>query len=761
MSWSRVVIVSSVVAVVIQAYPAPAQESPDSEGARRISVVVATLLGDEGASESPVRLEIRAADRSRPSVVEDCLIGTACTVSLPTTSKMVFVTALAEGFWKEEHFLQLEAVDTKTPSRITLRREGSVTGRLSVEAGVLPDSLVVTATPAETTDPAENVSDRGTLQVQAGVDRHGRISTTLPVGRYDLKLRVTGYASVFAWNRRVASDSPLDLGSLALKPGASVIGWIESSNPEAGLADVTVRLSPIGGREFDRSAAHQRETATVRATTNESGFFAFQGLRPGSYTLAARSKDGTSATFSPVNVYEGSESEIRHPLLLQPPAVLEVALSPPFDGGGEDWTVELLAATADPGYLRPVDRQMAEQGLVAFEGLQRGTYQILVESVSGDERLARWLEVQGTREHVQIDTTGVPVWGSVTLGDEPLECELWFGGTHGEERILLPTATDGTFEGSLSRAGRWHVEIRAEDEGVTAPRVLEVPTRMGETGLEIDLPDRGVRGVVQEADGAVVADARVSVVSAEGSISVAVVRTGSKGTFRARGLEGGSVFLKATSRGEESESVEVPVADSVDESPEHVLVLRDARDIAGRVVGPGGGVFGCVVELSSATDPMTSATAVTDFEGRFTARLPGNVDDLRAVLLPPGLTLDARTTAAPDEGELVFDVAQTGGRVEVDLSSLLENPEGRVPFLVHDRVPITLNAVHKWTAIEGSQPWSGAESSFVIVQAGVGEWALCISAVETLVSAFVSPQQCVSGMLAPHGVLRLSADHVN
>lgn len=682
-----------------------------------------------------------------------CMIGKTCTIQAQPNDLFLALDISAPGYWREEHIIEIAGQAPEEPRRVLLKRVGRIQGRILAGQPKPPEEVELFFWEAGSLPGSPEFGNSATLVPT----EDGNFSTEIPEGTHDLKLRAKGFASHFFWKQNSVATKILDVGDIRLRQGASVVGWIVSDNPELKLPDSTVRLIPISGNPLDRESTRQNNVASENTKPNEKGFFSLEAIRPGLYTVEATGSDGSTATFEPLTVYPNRESLILNPLLLQPPAVLEVVVTPPQTPQGGEWTVMLMKTTSSPGFRSLIGKSETDGGLTRFEDLRQGTY---IATVMAGESAYRSenIEISAPWEFLEISTEGVPVWGHLFLNDEPLEAEIYFGKRADETSVRSDSDSEGRFSCILPHSGRWPLEVFSYTDSIQSSFHVVVPSKMGENGVEIHVPNGFIRGHVEDQHSNPVGGAYVSAVQLGETMTVARTRCNDDGEFVFRGLQGSKVRLEAESRGKVSDPMEVSLRPEQKDQTDHLLVLRPGRVLSGRVLSPTGAVFGCIVTVSAVGEPMASmAKATTDFEGRFEIRLPGSPSARNAIvtLLPPGYVLDSRVVNIPDEGEIEIRTSSHGGTLSVDVSALMSPDNNRIPFLTFNGLPISFVSLSEWSHILGT-PWRGENPVLTLSNMAPGTWTLCAAAADEATQMLASGGAgCSSGLLNPGGSLNL------
>ena len=270
-------------------------------------------------------VEVRQSTDLALIATAGCVFGQQCAVEVSSSSSVLIVSADASGFWPEQQVLTVPE-NGHVNVALRLSRTGVVRGQLKVPRGQKTPAILVLkfAQVREGVNQNEPLSGELSIAVE-----DGKFEVEIPEGRQDLKLRAKGFVSRFFWNTEVTADKTLSLNTLALQPGSSIVGRIERFDQIVYFNDVKIELEPVTDPlRADRT--HQSTFATTEVLAESRGVFAFDGVRPGTYRIGAPDSTGATASFSPVVVYGGSESEIVQPLIL-PTAGIRGSVGEPGD----------------------------------------------------------------------------------------------------------------------------------------------------------------------------------------------------------------------------------------------------------------------------------------------------------------------------------------------------------------------------------------------------------------------------------------------
>jgi hypothetical protein len=675
----------------------------DSGGAERVRVVARPA----GEAASPFQ-EVRevTASLTAPGAVElELLPGRAWRIR-----------AEATGFWSRDELLV-----PQPGSHVALRLQpaGQVQGQIAVDRNEKPPPTLA----IRFQTPSGGSALQGSVQCPI---QEGRFHCTLPAGRLDLRLRAKGFLSHYRWDAEVKTRGSLQLGTLALQRGASVVGWVESTGKSPLTRECQVQLVPRGAP----ANGARGDALTLGTRVNERGFFHFDGVSPGSYTAMARQPGFAPARQFPLIVYADTELELLRSLVLAPPASLEVVLDPPRDPWDQAWRIELSSTSELSHQVEPVaSAESREDGSWRHEGLAPGTYSLQVKS--GTEAIWHSQEIEIDREGAQlhVDLPAVRVRGSVRLGDQPLVADLWFGGKHGAQKVRLKSDESGEFKGVLPREGAWNVEIVSQ-----APKVhrsvpglaVKKSPGAGEARVEIALPHTVLLGRVVRERGEPADHAIVFVTALGGQEPPFPEHAGADGEFRLEGLPPGQVLLSAQAPpGDETEAwTPAALADGHEGEPV-TLTVRPHLTLSGTVASAAGGVPGARIEAWPARDPLAfMAPQATDVEGRFTTRLPPGTREVSLVVYPPGFALRALRLPVDPGMPVTLPVEAAGGTLVLESTTPLSRDDFTSAGVaaLHNGVLLYYVNLRNWSAFNGQ---AGDPRRLVIPQVEAGEYTVC------------------------------------
>lgn len=654
-------------------------------------------------------------------------------------------------------FPAMNLVVSKTGSAIKIPtyQAARMQGQLKAPPGqVLPAALQLALKSAAAGRGGDN------LTVVCPVVDQGQFSCDGPAGTFDMRLRVEGYISQFRWGAGLSSEAPMNWGTIELQPGASVTGWVEAEGGKPLSSECRVTLAPFGADVTAEVVRRDGAIASLSTPVNERGFFHFDGMAPGKYTVTA-SQPGFSQADATVQVLAGREADLIQPLVMTLPLEAEISIDPVVDPSGQPWRIQLYKMI--PGFRQMKDlgqKEVPPVGLLRWPGLAKGAYAISVLSPNG----APW-----HREEVTLENDGTPVAirlgiiqleGRITLGGEPVAAAVVFGGARGISRQRFDSDEKGEFSGSLPRPGDWPVEIRAASPAIEVflPKVAVEPLK-GErrAHVDIELPNTRLRGRVVDEKRRPVSSAFLDVSPLEDPGNRGIQKVvGEGGEFEILGLPKGMAVVEATSNEGKSEQLYVRLEEDAD-SPDVELVVRKLRRIDGHVLSSGGAVPGASLMIGPAQQGvMSMPNRFSGPEGEFWVEVPESTREIFYWLSAPGFAFRFGRMKLPDPGQdLVFRVDQSGGSLDLDLRA----PGSGEEFLVlsHQGGYLPGPGVERWGEIHGGGRktgdrllWSGLEP---------GLYTLCRTSSKSFASlqarGFAGPE-CVAGELEPAGNLTLS-----
>ncbi|MCD4748572.1 MAG: carboxypeptidase-like regulatory domain-containing protein [Thermoanaerobaculales bacterium] len=738
-----------------------------------------------GASDfSTIKVYVEGVERAAPAVIRAFTPENTVEVSLEAGSqcparlrlegdRMWDISASADGYWAPglTRFVRANESDEIV---IRLWPTGTIEGQFKAPKGD-EASETVTVLFRRPPDIEESGPSSGEL---ACVVSKSDFRCFVPVGTWDCRVRARGFVSHYFWGASVVAEDPLGLGTLELKRGGSVTGFLVlDGSRSASLEGCTVELREpkTGIQSLDVEARTSVRVITGRP--NRRGFFHLQGVAPGVYEFIARHPKLAPERVFPVEVFKNAETEIRPAVRLQAFSSLEVIIEPPEDIWYRPWKVKILDWRLENPLIAYAAEGVAEGGLFRANRLTRGVFMVQVQDADGSKWTTERVELDGGSVRLTLEIDMVPVKGTVHLGDLPLASELSFTeapppGTEDDVpwRRVGPVFSDeeGAFETWLPLEGQYKVVVKSE-----TPRIrrtvsgIEVRQASGQpfARVEIALPDVDLQGVVVDSEGTPVPAARVEVMSLPAA-GWEVLTSDKEGEFEAVGLVPGAFRVQAFEGSRASEPVNVRVAE--DHSPDPVkLILTEQPALHGRVFDEEGGVVGARVEAIVAG--KTEHT-ITEIDGAYSFVLPGLLGrNVPFAVLSPGRALRlGRAVVEIDGAPYDIRLSRSGGSLEIKNVSAGER-RVLIWLLGHNGV-IFGSSLDQWASLHGLPILSGAPEA-IVPAVEPGQYTVCgvtieeamdllpavtVSPVDAITAwANATPEACAGGYLQIGGTLEL------
>ncbi len=567
----------------------------------------------------------------------------------------------------------------------------------------------------------------------------------LPAGSWDLRIKARGFIATHRWSVALPPAGQASAGTIALRPGSSVTGFVEVPRGVTAPSVVVTARPERSGVPYAGSERVERLSPSAKPDTH--GFFQIDGMAPGDYRLTAVSGN-LSSEARPVRVIDGAEAELVRPLRLMRGEPVLIFVDPAVAPDGQRWHLSLQRSDEpDP---QSFETTLTVDGAVNLPRVLPGSYRIRLGTSA-----AHWydaiVEVAAGSQPLQIHLPIVAIRGTVRMGDKPLAATITFGGEHGTVRIPMQSDPGGTFRGFLPQEGEWPVEVSAEAPALHAtPVVAMVRRRDGaeEATVDLSVPRAAMSGIVQLNDKGV--EGAIVTLRSDGSISQ--TDSDRDGRFRFDGVTPGEADVRAEWHGGYlARAVARSVRDG-DDLHDIVLDLEATGEIEGVVISHGGPVAGAVVYAFSPSDanPMISPVACSS-DGRFRKRLsPGAAEAILYVTVP-GFAF--RALQAPVNAEPVtVAMQQDGGRLVLDFSA----PWKLAPVIFEGDVPVAFGVLIAWSQANGDVI---GDQHVTLANLEPGRYTVCMPTPSVSWQALWSGRRvpsCVSGTLAPSSELRLS-----
>ena len=655
------------------------------------------------------------------------------TVTLDDRAREWEIELTANGFWMARTVLQ-----TATPGdqKLTVWRTTRLRGHFRSPGNAeLPKIFDISAqSPFGTRGP---VIAEGT-RIQCPINSDGTWTCTLPAARMDLAFRVKGFTPHYQWDVKLRPGIVKNLGTVALRRGASLVAWLDPETLEQLEAPAHARVT-LASMLVPSPVAQQLSKPLGEGTFNERGMVQLAPLPAGTYSLEVIAPGFATATIPHIEMYEGKESTLRHPIRLEPPLSIQVSVKPARDAQDKPWGVRLSREAELSNRFSDAGRgQTDDTGMFTSGGQAPGKYHVVVLDSKGNRFASRSFTVHGAADaRLAVDLANLLLHGRVRIGDVAVPATLRFGGNGGAQQVTAKANHGGEFDIVLPRAGEWYVDIREDNAKIRSGKRVTVEA---DEPIAIDLPDTEIAGWVVGPDGDRVASAQVAIVMASDSLDQQADATGA---FRFRGVTPGTTRITARNlkTGEFSRVVEVDVKE--DARTEGIqLELDGLRRLRGALFCNGQPVVGAGVTGYGLSGGMARmAQAVSGLEGEFELSFPTTAPTIMLIVASPGRTLQAYTVSQ-SEDPIRLELAPVGGTIR------LSRPDKATrPLLVYDGTDIPMHHLAEWARAHGT---SLAGFDFEIPALAPGPYRFCADVGET--------RTCREGLLARGGSLTLAID---
>jgi hypothetical protein len=333
-----------------------------------------------------------------------------------------------------------------------------------------------------------------------------QVRCEVPAKAIHLKISGERGAPHYLWGLKLTAGETRSLGSLPLRLGGSLAGWVEPAPGERLPRGLKVKAT-LAGRQPASLFGRPRVVPPQLEAASElgaEGFFQLVGLSPGAYHLEVSGPGRSVSLASELFVQKDREVLLKNPMVLHWPRILRAVVEPPLDPEGRSWTVELhqrLPLPEDPRryFLEPWMSQAADgSGEARFQNLPPGAYALVV--LAGEEVvLEEPVEVpeeSAFEETVSLRVDPVAVSGRWRCRGEPLKGSVGIQSAYRDTpvRRTVPLDEEGGFSSWMSR-GEGRVSFSFEGSSPKF-RLGPVATRRvgpGVQALEVDLDLPGAR----------------------------------------------------------------------------------------------------------------------------------------------------------------------------------------------------------------------------------------------------------------------------
>jgi len=541
-----------------------------------------------------------------------------------------------------------------------------------------------------------------------------RWSCAVPAGvPFALRVDPEGFAALYYWDLRVEPAITRKLEPRALKPGASLAGWLENFAGHP-LAGAPIKVQPLN----DHPLGVEKHLLPA-TTTDQRGFFQIAGLEAGEYLLIA-TPQALSAASVVVRLRGGQSLLWPQPIRAMPPATVNIILDPPLHRGSQPWVLE-LAEDSPLDRSKPALRKAATtEGRWSASGLRATTYALSVRNDAGSILEQVPIDVSaGGAVTLPLTVHAIMVRGSITAGDDPLSADLTFTNERGIQ-VRAVSDQDGSFEAEFPALGGWRTRVRYPRGSSSRIDASAIEIDSNASTVRIRLPGGRVKGSVVTLSGD---RERAAVHLFRDRAPVAQQITSDDGAFDLVGIGEGDYTMDAAGP-DGMTPAPVPLHVDRDETREVKLTVEPFRLVRGTVVSPSGGrALGAAVRVST-DDGFTWFSARVE-NGAFEYRVPRNIANIQLLVLSYAYPVSLRALPVTDE-DIVVALQPAGGFVNLTGAAgraFIRNAFASAPlnaFQMGDGVPVDFNRIYlepgAYTVCPG--PLMEASCREVMLQAG-------------------------------------------
>ena len=327
----------------------------------------------------------------------------------------------------------------------------------------LPRELSVRVRPSLVLMGQEKLDPETTLSCPI---RDGEWTCEVPAGRLDLRITGAAVMPVYRWDVTVEAGRAADLGTLRLRRGATIAGWVRSNALEGKVLThtVQVRLIPLYKPRVGLRP-NPIPAVTLEQGSRPWGFFRFDRLLPGEYILEATQAGHPAARTSPIHVTGERSVELPKPLWLGPPATVTGSVTPDRSTAGDrSWWIRLVrkpALEADEILSTFTDRY----GVWGFKGIAAGDYRLLVTDASGQAGVVRDVHLESGPQSLDIEIRTVSFSGRLTRAGQPVPAATlrFVGAESTAVSSGVSTDPEGLFRIEMPAESAGRLQVRADD----------------------------------------------------------------------------------------------------------------------------------------------------------------------------------------------------------------------------------------------------------------------------------------------------------
>ena len=370
----------AIAAILVSAVRGAAAETID----RVVHVAAVPMVAGEQISGGELILQ-SADDATAPPR----LVPLNSDLRLPAGSRWWLSTSVRR-WWSARTLLNVTAGDSPLATEQRLWPTGVLRGALKVvkASDKLPSTITIAARAIPGTPP-RYLPD---FSIDCNVDRAGAWRCEVPAGRHDLSVTASSYIPAYKWDVAVDRRKPQDLGTIELRKGASIAGWAAIDERGAKLTGAKAVVTRLIATGADARIAQRLGAPVAQTTVGANGFFQLAGIEGGTYRVRVEHDGFAPSAIFPVRVFAGSETLIRHTLILQRPLHVRATVTPARDASDKPWRLTLsriadfsTAPDGAPVFDAPID----DSGGIDVPDQAPGTFRATVSDSAGNQRRNR------------------------------------------------------------------------------------------------------------------------------------------------------------------------------------------------------------------------------------------------------------------------------------------------------------------------------------------------------------------------------------
>jgi len=641
------------------------------------------------------------------------------------------VSLEAKGFWALPQRVDFPAGGAHRQYAMDVWQTATLQGLVKVPDPQPATPITVRVVVSSRPDPRAPPELPRETSFDCSTEKTGQWRCTLPATSLDIAIRVDGYAPYHKWDVKLPVAGVIDLGTVKLVRGASLLVWLDSNFAKRVQVPVHALIRHESAPAVS-AAAIRLGVPVAEGIFTKKGVVQLTPLAPGRYVLETQAK-GYASVLIPVQLYAGKESTPRRSIALEPALSVRFHIQPPVGPGGIWWRVELWRSVGfGSGSLNAGSGVASPQGIFDATDQIEGPVRVFLKDSKQNILANRDVVITAAATDYEVNLDVSSVSGKVTIGDSSVpSATLLFGGSGGVEKIRTATDLDGRFTVNLPRRGKWIVDVDAPQEAIATTTEISIE----KDDVDIKLPSTEVSGWVLDANGKRLSAVPVTLLSA----GRPMVRTSEgDGLFRFRAIHDGPVHLQARDPRTHDYSKRIEVNVPEDGKVENIeLSLESVRTIKGAVRSNGEPVVGARIHgYAILGGSARQEQATTDLEGGFGFDVPNSVNDVIIVVWSPGRTLETFDVPT-NQDPIALELAPRGGTLKLIWTSGVKP----IKITFNDQL-IPTNDLFAWARSQGAKlDYNGVPGE--IPNVAPGKYRLCAAS------------HCQEGFLSIGGQLTL------